>query len=52
VKLANAEVLRSHEGGEGTSGLSNSGRFGGRSRLLDLINISDNVIRSKGRLTK
>ena len=40
VKLANTEVLRSHEGGKGTSRLSSPSRLGGRSRLLDLKYIS------------
>jgi len=40
VKLANAEVLRSHEGGKGSSGLSSPSRLRERSRLLDLEYIS------------
>jgi len=51
VKLADAEVLRSHEGREGTSGLSSPGRLGGRSRLLGLVIISGRS-RNIDRLTK
>jgi len=40
VKLANAEVLRSHEGGKGSSGLNSPSRLSERSRLLDLEYIS------------
>jgi len=39
VKLADAEVLRSHEGGKGSSGLGSPSRLG-RSRLLNLGSIS------------
>ena len=40
VELADAEVLRSHEGRKGTSGLGSPSRLGGRSRLLHLKHIS------------
>ena len=40
VKLADAEVLRSHEGRESTSGLSSPGQHELRSWLLDLYYIS------------
>ena len=40
MKLADAEVLRSHEGRKGSSGLGGPGRLGLRSWLLDLYDIS------------
>jgi hypothetical protein len=40
VKLADAEVLGSHKGRKGSSGLGSPSRLGGRSRLLDLKYIS------------
>jgi hypothetical protein len=40
VKLADAEVLRSHEGRKGSSRLGSPSRLGGGSRLLDLKYIS------------
>lgn len=40
VKLADAEVLRSHEGRKSSSGLGSPSRLRERSRLLDLEYIS------------
>jgi hypothetical protein len=46
VELADAEVLRSHEGRKGSSRLGSPGRLRGRSRLLDLKYI---ITRANGR---